>query len=114
MAEDGRSADDGESENRDCGADTDGGTDIVYDTIAPIESTAEYDLLELVADLEGVEIDELPSLYTQVGHFVETLFENPPSPESQMEITFSFAGYRITVMQNGDVKLVPVKETLEE
>jgi|AntRauTorcE11898_2_1112593.scaffolds.fasta_scaffold23260_1 hypothetical protein len=98
----------------DASVDTDGGTDTVYAEIASDSSTAEYDLLEIIADLEGREIEELPSLYTEVGHFVETLFEVPPSPAAQMEIRFSYAGYRITIAQSGTVKLVPVKETLEE
>lgn len=96
------------------GCETDGGSDIVCTQISPDPETTEYDLLEIIADLEGKEIEELPSLYTQVDHFVETLFDNPPSPESQMEIKFSYAGYRITIIQTGEVKLVPVKETLDE
>lgn len=96
------------------GPATDGGSGIVHDHITPDADTAEYDLLEIIATLEGKDIEELPSLYTQVNHFVESLFEDPPSRESQMEIRFSYAGYRITIMQNGEVKLVPVKETIED
>lgn len=96
------------------GLATDGGSGVVRDHITPDADTAEYDLLEIIATLEGKDIEELPSLYTQVNHFVESLFEDPPSPESQMEIRFSYAGYRITITQSGDVKLVPVKETIEE
>ena len=114
MSEHSTSADECASTNRDRLAATDGGTDVVYADISPTASAAEYDLLEIIAKLEETEIEDLPSLYTQVDHFVETLFENPPAPESQMEIVFSYAGYRITVMQTGTVKLVPVKETTEE
>jgi len=89
-------------------------TDIVYAEITPDPSTAEYDLLELIADMESVEIEELPSLYTEVDHFVEKLFDEPPSPDAQLEVQFSYAGYRITIAQDGQVKFVPVKETLDE
>ncbi|WP_340100335.1 HalOD1 output domain-containing protein [Salinibaculum salinum] len=95
-------------------ADTDSATGAVYAEIAPDPSTAEYDLLERIAELGGTDIEELPSLYMEVDHFVESLFEVPPSPAAQMEIRFSYAGYRITIAQSGTVKLVPVKETLGE
>jgi len=87
---------------------------VVRTTIDPDPKTAEHDLLEIVADLEGVVIDELPSFYTEVDHFVEMLFENPPSPASQMEITFSYAGYRITMDWRGDVKVVAVKRPMAD
>jgi hypothetical protein len=90
------------------------GTDIVRTRIESNPATAEYDLLEIVAELEGREIEELPSFYTQVDHFVEHLFKNPPSPEAQMQIEFSYAGYRITLTQRGEVTLVNVKRTLDE
>ena len=93
---------------------TDSGTGTVYAEIAPDPSTAEFDLLELIADLEGKDIEEVPSLYTEIDHFVEMLFEVPPSSAAQMEIRLSYSGYRITVAQSGQVKLVPVKETLGE
>ena len=113
MAEHSTSADGRDRSGEDRPIGTDGGTNVVYADISPNSHTAEYDLLEIIAELEGKEIEDLPSLYTQVDHFVETLFKDPPSPESQMEITFSYAGYRITVTQGGSVKLVPVKETIE-
>jgi len=93
-------------------SDPDGETDVVYRRIDPDPETTEYDLLDIVAGLEGVEMDALPSLYTAVDHFVETLYQTPPSREAQMEIQFSYAGYRITMDQTGMVKLVPVKDSV--
>lgn len=81
-------------------------------TIPPSSDTSEYDFLEIVAELEDKELDELPRLYDEVGHFIETLFENPPSPESQFEMKFSYAGYRITINHQGDITLLPVKNTV--
>jgi len=88
------------------------GRRIIYREISPEADTAEYDLLEILAELEGVDMDELPSLYTEVDHFVEALFEDPPSSSAQMEIRFSYAGYRITVTQDGGIKLVGVKDSM--
>jgi hypothetical protein len=93
---------------------TEDGRRIIYRDITPDPDAAEYDLLEMIAEMEGVNIDELPSLYTEVDHFVETLFEDPPSPSAQMEIRFSYAGYRITVTQGGGVKLVRVTDSVGE
>lgn len=106
-----RGASDDDTDDDTAGTDRDSG--MVHEHITPDAGTAEYDLLEILADLEGKEIDEFPSLYTQVNHFVESLFDDPPAPESQMEIRFSYAGYRITITQRGEVKLVPVKETAD-
>jgi len=87
-------------------------SDVERRTIAPDPTTSEYDLLEVVAELEGCDINDLPSLYDEVEHVVETLFRTPPSNSSQMEITFSYAGYRITIHHDGSVKIVPVKESV--
>jgi hypothetical protein len=104
-------ADHGASPGDDRPDHTEDGRRIIYRDITPDPDAAEYDLLEIIAEMEGVGMDELPSLYTEVDHFVETLFEDPPSPDAQMEIRFSYAGYRITITQGGRVKLVPVADS---
>jgi len=75
-------------------SETDSGVDtgIVRRKIPPDPAEAEYDFLE-------------------VDHVVERLFQRPPSSASQMEISFSYTGYRGTVDQLGDVELVEVKDT---
>ena len=83
-------------------------------TISTDPMDAELELLEIIAKLENTKIDRLPSLYTRVDHFVEALFEDPPAKEAQMEITFSYAGYRISLNQTGEVTLVPVKHSMTE
>jgi len=85
---------------------------IVRRHIPPDPETSEYDFLELLAEVEGCEIEDLPSLYNEVEHVVETLFSTPPSAAAQMSISFSYAGYRITIDRNGTVQLVSVKDTL--
>lgn len=84
---------------------------IVRAQIRPDPSTAEYQLLAIVADIEGCQIDGLPSLYDEVAHSVEELFETPPSDRAQMEIAFSYAGYRVTLTRAGEMKLVEVKRS---
>jgi hypothetical protein len=85
---------------------------IVRAQIEPRSETADNEFLELVARLEGVDPTELPSLYHEVDHAVENLFKRPPSPDAGMEITFSYAGYRATIDQRGNVRLVRVGDTV--
>jgi hypothetical protein len=86
---------------------------IVRRQIPPNPETSEYDLLEILAEVEGCDIEALPSLYNEVEHVVETLFKTPPSAGAQMSVSFSYAGYRITIDRSGAVKLVPVKDTIQ-
>jgi len=88
------------------------GSGMVRREIAPDPETAEYDLLEILAEVEMCEIEELPALYNEVEHVVETLFRTPPSAAAQMSISFSYAGYRITIDRTGTVQLVDVKDTI--
>jgi hypothetical protein len=87
---------------------------MVRASIDPDPRTAEHDLLALIAESEGKPIEELPSFYEQVDHLVEMLFKRPPSPESQMQIVFSYAGSRVTVNQKGEVTLLNVKRSMAE
>ena len=85
---------------------------IIRRRIDPDPATAEYDLLEIIAELEGSEIEGLPSLYNEVEHVVETMFKTPPSERAQIEVSFSYAGYRVSIDRHGVVELVPVKKSL--
>ena len=87
------------------------GAGIVRRHIDPNSETSEYDLLEIIAEVEGCEIEDLPSLYNEVEHVVETLFKTPPSNASQLSLSFSYVGYRVTIDRKGTVTLVPVKDT---
>jgi len=40
---------------------------------------------------------------------LDHLFSNPPSAEAQMEVTFSYEGYRITIEQDGTAEFVRVE-----
>ena len=61
---------------------------------------------EIVAELEDDRNDELATMYEHVDHILDHMFTTPPSPKAQVEITFSYGGYRITVEQNGGAKFV--------
>lgn len=82
--------------------------------ITPNPNDSEYEFLELIAELENTEIDELPSLYDEIEHLIETIFKNPPAPRAQLEISFSYAGYRVRMDQRGTVELLNVKQSAPE
>lgn len=87
---------------------------VVKTTIPADPSAAEYAFLEVVADLEGVEIDALPSLYERLDHLVELLFENPPAREAQIELAFSYSGYRVQLTQGGQLTMLDVEGSVED
>ena len=97
-------------------ADTEGreGSVFIKRQIQPAADTAEFDFLEIIAELEEKEMDELPPLYTELNDLISHLFQNPPSQESQAALSFSYAGYRVTITQQGKVELIPVKDSVEE
>ena len=103
--------DDSEAETSAVDVDEDG---ILQFAIEPDPESAEYDLLSVLSEHEGVGIEELPPLYSVLDQFVGEMFDDPPSESAQLEMTFSYAGYRVTVTQGGHVTLVPVKESLTE
>lgn len=58
-------------------------------------------LVEAIADLSGSDEIELPQLYSCVNEMVEHFFRSPPPAKAKAELTFSYAGYRITLYQDG-------------
>ena len=85
---------------------------VVHTEIDPDSDTSEYAFLEAIAEREGVEMEALPPLYDSVDHFVELLFDQPPSKEAQVELQFSYCGYRVRIDQTGHVTLLPVIESV--
>jgi hypothetical protein len=67
-----------------------------------------YEIVEMIASLEGKSSDELPSFYDTVDHLVENVFTDPPKPEAQVRLEFTYAGYRITLNQDGSAMFLKV------
>lgn len=91
----------------------DGEPQVIKTTIDTDPTTAEYAFLEVIAEVEGVEMDHLPSLYDQVDHLIERLFKQPPAPEAQVELSFSYAGHRVRLTQGGQLTVLNVKDSIE-
>lgn len=63
-------------------------------------------LVELIADIEDRDMLDLPNMYECADGMLDNLFSDPPAVEAQMQVVFSYTGYRITIEQTGTVKLV--------
>lgn len=67
-----------------------------------------YLVVETIGTLEGIESDQLPSLYETMDHMIDNLFSNPPVSKAQVQITFTYAGYRITLNQDGSATFLKI------
>ena len=82
--------------------------EIVHRTLSTDDDDPAVDVAKVVAELEDVKPDELPTTYNCIDGMLDELYAEPPSPDAQMEVSFTYAGYRITVEQNGDAKFIAV------
>ncbi|WP_440771316.1 HalOD1 output domain-containing protein [Natronorubrum sp. DTA28] len=71
----------------------------------PETTTPTRAVVEIIADLEGVETLELPPLYSTVNDLLGEFASNPPASGANVEITFTYEGYRITVYQTGLIEV---------
>ena len=79
--------------------------DIIHRQLDRGENPA-VQVTEIIAELEGREVSELYPIYDQMDDVLDNIFSEPPSPEAQLQITFSYEGYRITIEQDGHAKFV--------
>lgn len=89
------------------GRENDGAVQVQFDTESVEPGLA---IVEAVAEIEGRDPTELTAIYGCIDHVVDHLFSDPPDPEANVEISFDYEGYRITVQQNGEAVFVPVRD----
>ena len=65
-------------------------------------------IAEIVADLDGKGHEELTSAWSQIDNMLTEIFSDPPDPEAQVQVQFTYEGYRVTVEQNGSCEFVKV------
>jgi len=93
------------------GADPD--SEILRREVEPTEDEANYRVLETIAEVEDVDVTALPPMYTRIDHILDELFSDPPEPAAQVEMTFSYYGYRVTIDQEGVICLRKLDGDLE-
>lgn len=67
------------------------------------------DVTETVAELKGVESDQLSPLYDSIDHVIDNIFSEPPEPGANVEVSFNYEGYRVTIDQNGSATFHPLQ-----
>lgn len=75
--------------------------DIIHREFDPNDCTPKTDGVEVIAELKETEPAALSPLYTMIDDIISNIFGDPPAPEAQVEITFTYEGYRITIHQDG-------------
>ena len=83
------------------GSDRKTDDEVAYSEFDTSEATPNTEVVRTVAELEGVDPSEIPTLYGTVDHLLEHLFSDPPAVAAQARIEFTYAGYRIAVNQDG-------------
>ena len=73
----------------------------------PEQNQPNVDITETVAELKGVESDDLSPLYDSIDHVVDNIFATPPKPVADVEVSFSYEGFRITIRQDGKATFRP-------
>lgn len=59
------------------------------------------EVVDVIAEIEGQNSSEMPAIYDTIGQLIEDLFSDPPSPDAEAVLQFSYEGYRITLDQDG-------------
>ena len=86
---------------------TDPGSDIIH---RELDTSVENPATEVaVADIEGKEATDLTETYGCIDGVLDEIYSDPPSPEAQMQVEFSYEGYRITIEQDGAAKFVKIE-----
>lgn len=67
-------------------------------------------MIEVIAELEGRESSDLSALYGTIDHVIDRLFSEPPSPEAQAQLEFTYEGYRIVLNQDGHATFMKIAE----
>jgi len=65
-------------------------------------------IAEIVAELEDEDPADLTTMYGCIDGVIDHILSNPPSPEAQAIVEFTYEGYRVTIRQGGTVRLVKI------
>lgn len=83
-------------------------SEIVHRELDTAAENPAVEIAKIVADLEEKDHADLATMYDVADHVIDNLFSQPPAPEAQFQVSFSYEGYRITVEQNGALQLMKV------
>jgi len=87
---------------------------LIERTVDPESEEPNYLVLETISEIEDIDVTTMPPMYERIDHILEELFSDPPESAAQVEISFSYHGYRITITQGGTVILRKLDGELDE
>ena len=73
------------------------------------ENQPNVDITETVAEMKDIQSDELSPLYESIDHVVDNIFSEPPDPQADVEVSFTYEGFRVTVCQDGSATFRPLQ-----
>lgn len=82
------------------------GDEIIHRVLDSDRENPAVEVAEIVAELEEEAIAELATTEDCLDDVLGEIISSPPSPEAQVEVTFSDEGSRITVVQNGNATFI--------
>ncbi|MHB9288052.1 HalOD1 output domain-containing protein [Halobacteriales archaeon Cl-PHB] len=85
-----------------------GDPDVVHRKLDTARENPAAELSEFVAELEGAEAADLQPVWERIGDLLSNVFTTPPTAAAQVQVQFSYEGYRITVEQDGRAKFVKI------
>lgn len=81
---------------------------VIHRQLDPSDPTPETDVVTVIAELEGADPADLSPLYSTIDDVISDVFSEPPAPEAQVQLTFTYEDYRITIHQDGSAEFVKV------
>ena len=82
--------------------------DIIHRQLDRAGKNPAVQITNIIVELEEKEASKLYPIYDQMDDVLDNIFSEPPSPEAQLQITFSYEGYRITIEQDGHAKFIKI------
>ncbi|WP_135821388.1 HalOD1 output domain-containing protein [Halostella litorea] len=79
---------------------------IVREELETDRENPAVEIAEIIADMEDKDHGDLTTIYSCIDHMIDHIFSEPPAPEAQLKVEFSYEGYRITVEQDGHAEFV--------
>ena len=86
--------------------DDDPDSEMIYRQIDTDAENPAVEIAELIAEFEGKDATDLTTIYERVGDVLDNIFAEPPAPDAQLAVEFTYEGYRITVEQDGTATFV--------
>ena len=81
---------------------------VVHWQFDPDRDDPTIDVAAVVSELEGKESTDLSALYDRVDTVLDEIFADPPSPDAQLQMKFTYEGYRITINQDGSATFLKI------